>query len=75
MDNFMKQLEESGIKDSLMKALAKNPCADIAEILEYEISKNENLEDAFLSDALAQAVEKIIDAFGSVFNAQKNDKE
>ena len=47
----MKQLEESGIKDSLMKALEKNPCADIAEILEYEISKNENLEDAFLSDA------------------------
>lgn len=108
MNNFMKQLEESGIKDSLMKALEKNPCADIAEILEYEISKDENLEDAFLSDAhelamdcvcsdimqefltkkilnpekveelgeaLGQVVEKIIDAFGSVFNAQKNDKE
>ena len=107
MDNFMKQLEESGIKDSLMKALEKNPCADIAEILEYEISKDENLEDAFVSNAhelamdcvcsdimqefltknilnlekieeigegLDQAAEKIIDAFGSVFNAQKNKK-
>ena len=88
-----------------MDVLHKDNGADIQSILEYEIQKDENLEDAFLSEAhelamdcvcsdimqeyltkkvlnperleelgeaLGQAVEHIIDAFESVFNAQKN---
>jgi hypothetical protein len=51
MDKFIKALEEKGIKESILKVLEKNPDADIAEIIEYEISKDENLEDAFLSEA------------------------
>ena len=105
MDNFLEKVAESGIKDKLFDLLEKNPETDIASILEYEISQDENLEDAFLSEAhelamdcvcsdimqeyltkkvlnperleelgeaLRQAVEHIIDAFESVFNAQKN---
>lgn len=56
MDAFMKMLEENGIKENVMKVLERNPDADIAEILEYEISKDENLEDAFLSDAHELAI-------------------
>lgn len=51
MEHFVELLEESGIKDKLFDLLEKSPEADIASILEYEISKDENLEDAFLSDA------------------------
>lgn len=50
MDHFVELLEESGIKDKLFDLLEKNPETDIASILEYEISQDENLEDAFLSE-------------------------
>lgn len=81
----MKLLEESGIKENIMKVLEKNPDADIAEILEYEISKDENLEDVFLEEAhkcavnalgeaLAKAGEQIIDAFSSAFSGLFDDK-
>ena len=43
MYKFIKALEEKGIKENIMKVLEKNPDSDIAEILEYEISKDENL--------------------------------
>lgn len=107
MDKFIKTLEEKGIKDNIMKVLEKNPDADIAEIIEYEISKDENLEDVFLEEAhkcamnvvcgeifnvfitekifnpekvnalgeaLADASEKIIDAFSSAFSGLFDDK-
>lgn len=104
MERFLKELEKSGIKESVMKVLEKNPDADIAEILEYEISNDENLKDAFLSDAHELAMDyvcsdimhefltkkilnpevtgeigrllgQIADAFASIFNAQKQDKD
>lgn len=65
MNKFIKALEEKGIKDSIMKVLEKNPDADIAEILEYEISKDENLEDAFLEEAHECAVNAVC---GEIFN-------
>ncbi len=49
-------------------------CSDIMqEFLTKNILNLEKMEE--LGEALGQVVEKIIDAFGSVFNAQKNDKE
>ena len=65
MERFMKLLEESGIKENVMKVLEKNPDADIAEILEYEISKDENLEDVFLEEAHKCAVNAVC---GEIFN-------
>lgn len=65
MDKFIKALEEKGIKENIMKVLEKNPDADIAEILEYEISKDENLEDVFLEEAHKCAVNAVC---GEIFN-------
>ena len=65
MDKFIKALEEKGIKENIMKVLEKNPDADIAEILEYEISKDENLEDVFLDEAHKCAVNA---GCGEIFN-------
>lgn len=67
----MKLLEESGIKENVMKVLEKNPDADIAEILEYEISKDENLEDVFLEEAHKCAVNAVCCEIFSMNSSQK----
>lgn len=51
MDKFLNLLEQQGIKKNIMDVLHKDNGADIQSILEYEIQKDENLEDAFLQFA------------------------
>ena len=51
MEHFIELLAESGIKDKLFEVLERNPEANLADIIEYEIMQDENLEDAFLMEA------------------------
>jgi hypothetical protein len=71
MDKFIKVLEEKGIKENIMKVLEKNPDADIAEIIEYEISKDEDLEDAFLSEAQELAIHTVCSGIFNEFLTKK----
>ena len=61
MDKFLNLLEQQGIKKNIMDVLHKDNGADIQSILEYEIQKDENLEDAFLQFAHAFGMKVICD--------------
>lgn len=71
MEHFVELLEENGIKDKLFDLLEKNPETDIASILEYEISQDENLEDAFLSEAHELAMDCVCSGMMQEFLTKK----
>lgn len=57
MDKSLKMLEEKGVRDRIEAVLKRSPDVDIATILEYEISRDEELEDIFLEEAHENAIE------------------
>ena len=62
MEKFLKMLEEKGIKDKLLTAFQTNPDISLADIIEYEMAQDENLEDCFLEEAHTEAMNTVIGA-------------
>lgn len=62
MEKFLKMLEEKGIKDKLLTAFQTNPEISLADIIEYELMQDENLEDRFLEEAHTEAMNTVIGA-------------
>lgn len=66
MYEFMKVLKEAGIEESILKHVMQNQTVtggDIANLIEYEISKNEDLEDIFLQEAHSDAMHKVVTTY------------
>lgn len=62
MEKFLKMLEEKGVKDKLLTAFQTNPDISLADIIEYELMQDENLEDCFLEEAHTEAMNTVIGA-------------
>ncbi len=54
MNKFLKALQDAGVEEAILKHVSQKPAitaGEIADLIDYEIGKNENLEDSFLQDA------------------------
>lgn len=71
MNKFFNLLERQGIKKNIMDVLHRGDGTDIQSILEYEIQKDENLEDAFLQFAHALGMKVICDKLEHDFLVDK----
>lgn len=71
MNKFFNLLERQGIKKNIMDVLHRGNGTDIQSILEYEIQKDESLEDAFLQFAHAFGMKVICDKLEHDFLVDK----
>ena len=62
MEKFLKMIDEQGILDKIKTAMKQNPYMNIAEIIEYEMMQNDNLEDCFLEEAHTEAMSTVVGA-------------
>lgn len=62
MKKFLKMLEEKGVKDKLLTAFQNDPEISLADIIEYELMQDEDLEDCFLQEAHEEAISTVIGA-------------
>ena len=60
MKKLMQMLNEKGIPDKIRKVVEEHRDLSLTDILEYEISQDENLEDEFLSVAHSMLLDAII---------------
>ena len=60
MKKLMQMLNERGIPDKIRKVVEEHRDLSLTDILEYEISQDENLEDEFLSVAHSMLLDAII---------------
>lgn len=63
MNKFLKALQDAGIEEAILKHIAQKPAitaGEIADLIDYELGKDENLEDAFLQDAHTLAINTVV---------------
>ena len=67
MNRFLKALQDAGVEEAILKHVSQKPAitaGEIADLIDYEIGKDENLEDAHslgLNTVVGHYMKKVID--------------
>ena len=63
MNKFLKALQDAGVEEAILKHVSQKPAitaGEIADLIDYEIGKDENLEDAFFQDAHSLGLNTVV---------------